>query len=95
MTETGLVPYQLPRSLAALSAEAPGVFLPNKRAAERFVDFFTSNIRNRHTRRAYYKAACRFSACAPARACASWPRSSRCMWPPTSRPCWLIIPSQP
>jgi len=62
MAEPGLVPYQLPRNLAALTAEAPGVFLPNRRAAERFVDFFTSNIRNRHTRRAYYKAACRFSA---------------------------------
>jgi len=38
MAEPGLVPYQLPRNLAALTAEAPGVFLPNRRAAERFVE---------------------------------------------------------
>jgi integrase/recombinase XerD len=37
------------------------VFLPNVKAAERFFDFFTSNIRNRNTRRAYYKAVCRFA----------------------------------
>ena len=30
-------------------------------AAERFFEFFTANIRNKNTRRAYYKAACRFS----------------------------------
>jgi hypothetical protein len=28
------------------------VFLPNPKAAERFFDFFTANIRNRNTRRA-------------------------------------------
>jgi integrase len=37
------------------------VFLPNATAAERFFDFFTANIRNKNTRRAYYKAACRFA----------------------------------
>lgn len=31
------------------------------RAAERFLDFFTANIQNKHTRRAYYNAACKFS----------------------------------
>jgi site-specific recombinase XerD len=35
--------------------------LKEARAAERFIDFFTANIRNKHTRRAYYNAACRFS----------------------------------
>src|ERR1700722_6038396 len=30
------------------------------RAAERFFDFFTANILKRHTRRAYYNAACKF-----------------------------------
>jgi site-specific recombinase XerD len=29
--------------------------------SERFWEFFTANIRNRNTRRAYYKASCRFS----------------------------------
>lgn len=51
----------VPRGLAAIAANAPAVFLPNARAAERFFDFFTSNIRNKNTRRAYYKAACRFA----------------------------------
>jgi site-specific recombinase XerD len=37
------------------------MFLPDAKAAERFFDFFTSTIRNKHTRRAYYKAAGRFS----------------------------------
>jgi len=37
------------------------LFTPTPKAAERFFDFFTSNIRNKNTRRAYYKAVCRFS----------------------------------
>jgi len=41
------------RGLAAIAANAPAVFLPNAKAAERFFDFFTANIRNRNTRRAY------------------------------------------
>jgi site-specific recombinase XerD len=44
-----------------LAAKPPAVFLPDEKAAERFFGFFTANIRNRNTRRAYYKAACRFS----------------------------------
>jgi site-specific recombinase XerD len=52
---------QAPRSLAATTAIPPALFLPHAKAAERFFDFFTSNIRNKNTRRAYYKAACRFS----------------------------------
>jgi integrase/recombinase XerD len=35
--------------------------LPNVKAAERFFDFFTSNIRNKNTRRAHYNAVCQFS----------------------------------
>jgi site-specific recombinase XerD len=49
------------RSLAAISQNAPLLFLPDEHSAERFFDFFTANIRNPNTRRAYYKAACRFS----------------------------------
>jgi len=41
--------------------QPPALFLPHAHAAERFWDFFTANVRNKHTRRAYYKAACRFS----------------------------------
>lgn len=32
-----------------------------RKAAERFFGFFVANIGNKNTRRAYYKAACRFS----------------------------------
>jgi hypothetical protein len=51
----------IPRGLATFSARPPAVFLPHPKAAERFFDFFTANIRNKNTRRAYYKAVCRFA----------------------------------
>ena len=47
--------------LAGLAAKPPAVFLPDRKAGELFFGFFTAHIRNRNTRRAYYKAACRFS----------------------------------
>ncbi len=53
------------------------------RASMRFLEFFTANIRNPHTRRAYYRAARNSSAGARAPA---WHRS-----PPSSR-CTLIFP---
>jgi site-specific recombinase XerD len=56
-----ITPFKEPPSLAGLAMNLPAVFLPNQRAAERFFGFFTANIRNKNTRRAYYKAACRFS----------------------------------
>jgi site-specific recombinase XerD len=56
-----LIPLSVPRGLAALATKPPAVFLPNEKAAERFFGFFTSNVRNKNTRRAYYKAVCRFS----------------------------------
>ncbi len=34
------------------------MFLPDEKTAERFFGFFTANIRNKNTRRAYDKAAC-------------------------------------
>jgi len=46
--------------VASLS-ENVALFLPNEKATERFFDFFTSTISQQHTRRAYYKAAARFS----------------------------------
>jgi hypothetical protein len=57
----GLIPIKQPRALAGLAAKPPALFLPDERAGERFFGFFTAHIRNRNTRRAYYKAACRFS----------------------------------
>ncbi len=56
-----LIPVNPPPVLSGVDAKPPAVFLPHERAAERFFGFFTANIRNKNTRRAYYKAACRFS----------------------------------
>src|ERR1017187_2872154 len=61
MMSTAIIPINIPRVLVALSAKTPALFLPNAKAAERFFDFFTSNIRNKNTRRAYYNAVCQFS----------------------------------
>jgi integrase/recombinase XerD len=56
-----IVPFKEPRAVAGLSEKPPAVFLPDEKTAERFFGFFTANHQNRNTRRAYYKAACRFS----------------------------------
>jgi site-specific recombinase XerD len=61
MRSSELVSLNIPRGLAAIAAHPPTLFLPHAKAAERFFDFFTSNIRNKNTRRAYYKASCRFA----------------------------------
>jgi site-specific recombinase XerD len=58
---TALIEINAPADLAAGDGGPPALFLKEARAAERFFDFFTANIRNRHTRRAYYNAACKFS----------------------------------
>jgi len=58
---TDIIPYKEPGVLAGLAAKPPTLFLPDEKAGARFFDFFTSNIRNKNTRRAYHKAACRFS----------------------------------
>jgi site-specific recombinase XerD len=44
------------------SAELPALFTPDDAAARRFVEFFTANIRNPNTRRAYARAAAEFAA---------------------------------
>jgi site-specific recombinase XerD len=48
-------------SLATGPGSPPTLFIEEARTAEPFWDFFTANIRNQHTRRAYYNATCRFS----------------------------------
>jgi hypothetical protein len=58
---TELVPFEGPGDLANITARSPVLFLSEPKASERFWEFFTANIRNGNTRRAYYKAACRFS----------------------------------
>jgi site-specific recombinase XerD len=47
--------------LISLSARLPALYLASAQSSERFWEFFAANIRNKNTRRAYYKAACRFS----------------------------------
>jgi site-specific recombinase XerD len=61
MSSAALVPVNIPRSLAELPTKTPALFLPNAKAAERFFDYFTSHIRNKNTRRAYYNAVCQFA----------------------------------
>jgi site-specific recombinase XerD len=61
MTSSTLIPFTGPDGLAEIGAQAPALFLRQARAAERFFEFFTANIQNKHTRRAYFNAACRFS----------------------------------
>jgi len=58
---TALIRFGEAGELVSSTAGSPAVFLPNAKAAERFFEFFTANIRNGNTRRAYYRAACRFS----------------------------------
>src|SRR6202167_2539110 len=43
------------------SLELPALFAPNKDATKRFLEFFTANIRNPNTRRAYARAAVQFA----------------------------------
>jgi site-specific recombinase XerD len=49
----------VPRQLSSLS-ERPTLFLASQ-SAPRFWEFFTANIRNKNTRRAYFQSVCRFS----------------------------------
>jgi integrase/recombinase XerD len=56
-----LVPLLAPAELAEVEARLPIIFLPDAKSSERFWEFFAVNIRNKNTRHAYYKAACRFS----------------------------------
>ncbi|MBX9660398.1 MAG: site-specific integrase [Nitrospiraceae bacterium] len=59
----GLVPVT-GRQLAAVGAAAgnvPALFLRSERGSKRFWEFFTANIRNRNTRRAYFVAISQFS----------------------------------
>jgi site-specific recombinase XerD len=43
------------------SLKLPALFAPDKDAARRFIEFFTANIRNPNTRRAYARAAVQFA----------------------------------
>ena len=61
-------PHNLPasgRQLALVGASSadqlPAIFLRSESAGRRFWEFFTANIRNRNTRRAYFVAVTQFS----------------------------------
>ncbi|MGB9067520.1 MAG: site-specific integrase [Candidatus Acidiferrales bacterium] len=58
---TALVEISISHEVAEGSGRPPALFLREARAAERFFDFFTANIRHKHTRRAYFNAAYKFS----------------------------------
>jgi hypothetical protein len=60
-TADGFAVLAGPADLAALNARLPALFLADATSSERFWEFFAANIRNRNTRRAYYKAVCSFS----------------------------------
>jgi integrase/recombinase XerD len=61
MTAPALISLDGPVELVTLSARPPALFLADPKSSERFWEFFAANIRNKNTRRAYYKAACNFS----------------------------------
>src|SRR5437867_9573239 len=53
----------LPSSMrTGYGEKIPAVFLRSPDGGKRFWEFFTANIRNRHTRRAYFVAVSQFSA---------------------------------
>ncbi len=59
--KTDIILFKEPPSFVGMTASLPAMFFATEKASERFFGFFTAHIRNRNTRRAYYKAACRFS----------------------------------
>jgi integrase/recombinase XerD len=62
LSPTAAVQVLTPVPAGFRQAAVPLLFLPGERAARRFWEFFTANIPNGHTRRAYFAAAGRFSA---------------------------------
>ncbi|MCK0509557.1 tyrosine-type recombinase/integrase [Aromatoleum buckelii] len=53
---------KLPARQAAGGLVLPALFCPNESASRRFIEFFTANIRNPNTRRAYGRAVVGFAA---------------------------------
>jgi integrase/recombinase XerD len=61
MTSPALISFEGSAELVKLDTRLPALFLADAKSSERFWEFFAANIRNRNTRRAYYKAVCSFS----------------------------------
>src|ERR1017187_92549 len=55
------VPSRLLAAVGAPVGSGPSLFLGSKEAGKRFWEFFTANIRNKNTRKAYFIAVSRFS----------------------------------
>ena len=53
--------------VATLSDSLPALYAPNPAAARRTLEFFTANIRNLNTRKAYARAGVEFARCCQAR----------------------------
>jgi site-specific recombinase XerD len=57
----GLVPKPNQEGLLGAQSKVPAIIMAaGERAGLRFLEFFTANIRNPNTRRAYYRACCDF-----------------------------------
>jgi site-specific recombinase XerC len=54
-------------SLSGSQLPVPALFAASDQVGMRFIEFFTANIRNPNTRRAYYNATCRFASWCEAR----------------------------
>ncbi len=64
MSAAGVIPVKEPGWLAGLPAKLPGRVSAEPESSGAFLfGFFTANVHNENTRRAYYKALCRFSSC--------------------------------
>jgi integrase/recombinase XerD len=61
MMPPALISFEGSAELVKLDARLPVIFLADAKSSERFWEFFAANIRNRNTRRAYYKAVCSFA----------------------------------
>jgi hypothetical protein len=85
MTAIALSTINLPAGLEGQEDALPAVFLPNEEAADRFFGFFTANHRNPNTRRAYFRATCRFSKWCERRKLAGLDRCGRITSLPISR----------
>jgi integrase/recombinase XerD len=60
--DTSLILPDNQHSLATIDSGIPALFVhAGDKAAYRFIEFFTANIHNPNTRRAYYRAVTRFS----------------------------------
>jgi hypothetical protein len=71
MTPPALIPFEGSAERVKLDTRLPATLLADARSSERFWEFFAANIRNRNTRRAYYKAVCNFADCAKDAGCST------------------------